>query len=362
MERITYEVKQGSVTRRFKPSEFHGFRRSVKTPRAGDLVLARVARPGRSDRLEGRTGRPLDLYVGDHMIGVFGTCHDPFGYEGGVPGRLHRVDLLASPGILGQVQSRHRATDTPTELEVLGYVFDEAGARLRLDRHRLASRASRSVPTLLVVGDTPERAVTRAAAGVVRCMHDAGLAVAAGRVTGTAHRAELLALKDAGAAYALDFSAFGHPSTYLLEPDALRELFHSVQGHLAATGVDVVVLQLGNGLMQRETEILLESDDVCDRVDGALYDASGVLSANASFDVLVKRRQLDLLAVCGAVADSTLGIRAVEDRLGVACVEANGAGRSKLGNALAGALPALFEGRARGGTPEVLPEPETPAI
>jgi hypothetical protein len=231
-----------------------------------------------------------------------------------------------------------------------------------MDRHRLPARPSREVPTLLVVGDTPEPAVTRAAAGVVRCLHDAGFTVGAGRVTGTARRAALLGLKDAGAAHALDFSAFGHPSTYLLEPEALAELFHSVQGHLAGAGVDVVVLQLGNGLMQRETEILLENDAVCDAVDGALYDASGVLSANASFDVLVKRRRLELVAVCGAVADSTLGIRAVEDRLGVACVEADGAGRLKLGRALAEALPDLFEGRSPAPAAGAPSEPETPAI
>lgn len=345
MERITFAVKQGSVTRRFKPGEFHGYRRSVKTPRAGDLVLARVARPGRNDRLEGRSGRPVVLYEGDSMIGVFGTCHDPFGYEGRVPSRLHRVDLLAAPGILGQVQSRHRGSDSPTQLEVLGYIFDDQGARLRMDRHRLPARVSRSVPTLLVVGDTPERAISRAAENAVRCLHDAGFVVGAGRVTGTARRADLLGLKDAGAAHVLDFSALGHPSTFLLEPDALGELFHSLQGHLAAAGADVVVLQLGNGLLQRESEILLENDATCARIDSVLYDAGGVLSAHAAFEILVKRRGLDLMAVCGAVADSTLGIRALEDRLGVACVEADGAGRNKLRNAIAGSLPQLFAGR-----------------
>jgi len=343
MDPVPSDVKLGSVARRIDPAEMHSYRKSVKTPRAGDLVLARVGRIGRHAHLESRSGRPLALYPNDLIVGVFGTHHDADEFEGVVPVRLQRSQLLAPAGVVGQVQARNRRVESPTELDPLGFIFDEEGVRIELSRRRLRARAAASVPTILVLGSDRLGGRSATMTSVVHLLAASGLSVGAARITGTASRVDVLRLRDAGADRVLDFSAFGFPSTYLLGERELSSILASTLGHLAGARCEVVVLEMGNDLFQRETEIVLESEVAHAHVDAVLYSAGDVVSAHAARDRLTSRYELPLLAVSGTVAESALGIREVEDGLGVACFNPWDSAHGTLVQALAVAFPDLIQ-------------------
>ena len=343
MNLIPSGVKQGSVTRRLNPDDFHAYRRSVKSPRLGDVVVVRVERLGLHAALEYRSGRHASLFAGDHLIGVIGSCHDPDTLEGVVPARLHRLQLLAASGVVGQVQVRNRRVGHPTELDVLGYVFDGEGKRVTLGRNRLRDRRARPVPTILVIGADRREGRSGFASGLVRTLFEADLRVGAARVTGTASRRAVLQLKDAGADAVVDFTAFGYPSTYHLPEEEVATLFTSIQGYLAGADVEIVVLELGHDLLQRETAMLLASDVVQEHVDAVVYCAGDVLNASAAHDLIVGGHRLPLLAVAGPVADSALSIRAVEDRTGIPCLASDENGRLILKQLLREVFPDLIQ-------------------
>ena len=262
--------------------------------------------------------------------------------EGVVPPRLHRAHLLAPSGIVGQVQSRNRLAPPPVEVEALGYVYDEAGESVYLSRNRLRSRHAVDLPTLLVLGSEMSSGKTTAMTGLVRAFFEAGLRVGAAKVSGTARRGDLLRMRDAGAFRTLDFIAFGHASTYLLGKEDLLDVFRSTVGHLAAAGVEVVVLEMGDGILQRETAQLLSSSEVRDQVDAVLFSATDLLNAHAAHEILVRRLDLPLKAVTGTVANSALGIREVEERTGVPCYNAVTSKGEKLVEALRTVFPDLL--------------------
>lgn len=341
MNLIPPGVKMGSVLRRFHPDDLYGYGMTEEAPETGDVVLCRVCGPGRSASFENRAGREIALFQGDLILGVYGSRYAMEILEGVVPPRLHRAHLLAPSGIVGQVQSRNRLGPPPVEVEALGYVFDEEGESVHLSRNRLRSRLAVDLPTLLVLGAEMRSGKTTAMTGLVRALHEEGLRVGAARVSGTARRGDLLRLRDAGASRLLDFTAFGHASTYLLDEEDLLDVFRSTVGHLAGAGVDVVVLEMADGILQRETALLLSSSEVRDQVGAVLFSAADLLNAFAAHEILVRRLDLPLTAVTGPVANSALGIREVEDRTGVPCFNAVTSRCEKLVEVLGTVFPDL---------------------
>src|SRR5436190_686234 len=81
----------------------------------------------------------------------------------------------------------------------------------------------------------------------------------AGKVTGTGAGPDMWLMQDAGAEITLDFTDAGYVSTSLLDLPALQGIVDTLLGTMGAAGVDVVVFEVADGLLQPETAALVGS-------------------------------------------------------------------------------------------------------
>ncbi|WP_432562547.1 DUF1611 domain-containing protein [Kineococcus sp. SYSU DK003] len=293
---------------------------STATPAAGDLVLARVSHVGNHKRLESTTGRRQALFPGDEVVVAYGHRYAPDQFEATVPGDLGPCHLVAAGGLAARVDTAHSAMTPATGLEPLGLLAGADGGVLNLGRYRdgllQAPRGPRTEPVVLaVVGAAMNSGKTTAAAGLVRGLVAAGLRVGAAKVTGTGAGGDLWLLQDSGAAPVLDFTSAGLPSTFRAGRETVREVFTELTDVLSAAGVDVVVVEVADGLFQTESAQLLAEPEFRGRVDGVLFAAPDALAAVAGLNWL-RRNEIDVIALTGLLSASPLASREAAENTG----------------------------------------------
>ena len=192
--------------------------------------------------------------------------------------RLHQASTFY--GVASTVLSRHGATRAPTVLRPIGLVGQRDGARINLAQYALPLRqAPKAASVVAVLGASMNAGKTTAAAALVRGLRNAGRRVAAAKVTGTGAGGDVWLMADSGAERVLDFTAAGVPSTYRLPFPDVERVFRTLTGELMASGVDAIVLEVADGILQRETRWLATSEAFRDTVDGVLFAVRDALSA-----------------------------------------------------------------------------------
>lgn len=291
--------------------------RSDLRPRAGDLVLARVVQLGQHQKLESPHGRRAQLYEGDEIIVSYGERYAPDQFEAVVPEDLSPCDLVAGGGVAGKVLSRHAKIRAATRIEPVGLLADDSGKVLNLAKFGLPRLTAKAVlpPVVAVVGTSMNAGKTTAAAGLIHGLSRAGLAVAATKVTGTGSGGDLWTMLDAGARSVLDFTDHGHASTAGLGHDRIESVALSLIAHCAAEKPDVIVVEVADGLLQRETGALLRSTRMRDVLHGVLFAAGDAMGAVAGHHWLVEAGHR-VLGISGLLSASPLAQREAEVALG----------------------------------------------
>ncbi len=301
-------------------------------PRAGDVVLARVRKLGQHAAIMRPDGRRAILFEGDEILVAYGDRYAPDQFEGEVPGDLGPTHLLAAGGLAGTVISAHSAMKAPTLIEPLGLLADAAGRVVTLRRCAPYTAVAPQDATTLrrvgrplvisVLGTSMNSGKTTTVAAIVRGLTNAGLVVAAGKVTGTGAGGDPMLFRDSGASQVLDFTDFGHGSTNLLEHDQVRALFVSLIDELAAGAPDVVVVEIADGLYQRETARLVADPLFKAHVDKVVFAAGESLGATAGHQVLCALG-LAPVAVSGMLTASPLAKREAATSLDVPVLDKN---------------------------------------
>ena len=130
-------------------------------------------------------------------------------------------------------------------------------------------------------------------------------------------------MEDCGAARAADFSFRGYPSTYMVDEDDLLTIFWSLQRrHGALKGYWVV--ELADGILQRETAMLLRSREVTTRIHKLVFCAHDALGAIGGLDILRKASGLVPDAVSGLCSSSPLAIEELRSHVDIPCLESLG--------------------------------------
>lgn len=282
-------------------------------PRPGDLVLARVDQLGQHSGLQLASGRRATLFSGDEIVVAYGNRYAPDQFEAETPPDLSPCHLVASGGIAARAVCYHDAMRSPTEITPVGLVADAAGRPINLADWALSSPppVDRRPLTIAVVGTSMNAGKTTTAANLVRGLVAAGAAVGAGKVTGTAAGNDVWLLADAGASPVLDFTDAGFATTYRASVEDVEGIFTTITGHLAGASVDAIVLEIADGLFQRETEALVGSPRFADGVDAVLFAADGALAASAGTEWL-SFRGLRVLGISGTLTRSPLAVREAE--------------------------------------------------
>jgi hypothetical protein len=289
-------------------------------PRCGDVVYGKVTRLGFHSNLENKSGRLHVLNDGSKSIFVYGNRYAPDHYEGRVPDRPSvEVDLLSRSGIVGIVKSKNSALKDPTRIRILGYAVDAEGHVLNTRDYPLIvpserpRKATSRAKMVLVVGSSMNSGKSMTASACCWALSTIGYNVRASKVTGTASLKDILHMNDAGASVYNDFTHFGYPSTYLLEEAELLRIFRDIDLKFANNPKNFWVVELADGVLQRETAMLLASPEVQSRIHRLVFCAGDALGCIGGLKVLQERFGLVPDAISGIVASSPLARMELND-------------------------------------------------
>jgi hypothetical protein len=160
---------------------------------------------------------------------------------------------------------------------------------------------------------------TYTAMSLIRGLRQRGARVAGMKLTGTASGRDTWSMLDAGASPALDFTDGGHPSTYLLPVEDILELFQLLLGQVSVQGAEWVVIEIADGILERETSALLQNRTFVQSVDAWVFAAGDPLSAESGVRRL-RGWNLEPATISGLVTMSPLGMREVQEAVGLSCM------------------------------------------
>ncbi|MCG8352069.1 MAG: hypothetical protein MI924_30250 [Chloroflexales bacterium] len=314
MQRLNHiTIKHGFTTHAVPFEAMASYTPLTQAPRIDDLVLAEVLSIGKHTTIEGRTGAAMNIFPGDWIMGAFGNRYATDQFEGYVPEQPIEVcDMLSVGGVCGQVASAHKSMRTPTRLRVLDGVCDDQGQLINQRSFGLPLRQSRPHGELiLVVGASMNSGKTTTVGALIRALRQAGQCVAAAKVTGTAASKDCRFFMSCGANPVLDFTDTGYPSTYMLSLDELRSIYVTLLTHLRAAAPDYTVIEVADGIFQRETRMLLESDFLRTTVDHVFFAAGDSLAAECGVRYL-RANDWPLRATSGVITQIPLAVREEE--------------------------------------------------
>src|SRR6266566_6451871 len=165
---------------------------SSDTPRAGDVVVARVLTDNAIyNMLELPTGRLAKVNPGDVVVGVLGRRRALKGFVGDVPATVNagdRLHLLNMGGVIGSCTGHHSSLSDAIQVEVIGLASDEQGRVLNIADAALPVETSlgKTAPLIIIAGTCMNSGKTYAATELIKQATRAGLRVAAAKLSGIA--------------------------------------------------------------------------------------------------------------------------------------------------------------------------------
>jgi hypothetical protein len=120
-------------------------------------------------------------------------------------------------------------------------------------------------------------------------------------------------MNDAGAYPFTDFTYLGYPSTYMLSEEELLNIFNRLDLKYANNPKNFWVIELADGIIQRETAMLLNSPVVRNRIDKLVFCANDAFGAIGGLTILKERFGLVPDALSGICSSSPLHIRELSE-------------------------------------------------
>ncbi len=310
------EVKKAATCKRVYQYFLNTQIAESHVPKIGDVAIFRVIQAN-GNYIVTPNGNTSHLFEGDRVMLAFGNRYASNQYEGYVPDvPVRQCQLLGRGGVVGLVHSRNSLFKmSPAQLELEGYATNRNGKVINTIRLKDLERFNRHdlpAKVILSVGTSMDSGKTTSAAWLCGGLRAAGKRVGYIKLTGTFFPKDTSINLDRGAHIAIDFSEFGIPSTYLLDKKLLLDLYYSLV-HLAwrRAQVEYIVMEIADGLLQRETAMLLSDQDFRSTLSGVLFSAGDSLGALHGIQVL-KEWNIEPFALSGLFTTSELLIREVK--------------------------------------------------
>jgi hypothetical protein len=307
----------------------------ARPARVGDVVAVRAQAEKRIyGDLELADGRMAKIFRGDCIVGALGSRRALKGFVGGPPERVapgDRLAILNLGGLIGVPQiSQHPDLGAPCPVEFLGFVAGADGQVATVASAALPMpQATDPLPPLVAVSGTcMSTGKTRAACEIIHELASAGFAIHGGKATGVACLRDTLVMGDHGALRTASFLDFGLVSTVAVE--GIARYARALLNHLAAGGPDLVVLELGDGILG-DYGVLEVLRDLRDAVRVHVLCAPDPVAAWGGREILT-REGLGVDIVSGPCTDSVVGTAFVTSKLGLpalnACAEPHALGEA----------------------------------
>lgn len=321
----------------------------------GYVVAGRVCgEKAAYNQLEDIHGRMVTLHDGDMIAGVLGQRNALQGYSGVVPESLapgDKLQILNLGGVIGQCTSNNPDVGKPFDIEVIGTVLvfpefeDRSGTPAHVGMHAIPAHDGPlpEIPVVYVAGTCMNSGKTSAACQLIRQLTRRGKHVGGCKLTGVSLRRDTLQMRDYGARWAVSFTDAGIVSTCGRNSVTVaRTLF----AHLAKSGADLIVAELGDGVLgEYGVQDILADHELQSLGAAMVMCANDPVGAWGAQRILSEQYGLHIDVVSGPTTDNKVGTDFVQRSLGLAAINARTHGRE-----LGGFIADLVNEKAAGAT------------
>lgn len=268
------------ATRRVDRSRVAGTDTDFAAAKPGDLILAHVDRLGQHSRVQLTSGRPSLIFPGDAVVMACGARYAPDQFEGLAEIDPEGADLLAGGGCIGRMVARNSQIKPATRLVPSARLLDAGGRAVNLAQFALTPRpAAPRPPVIGVLGTSMNSGKTLATAQLVLGLRRAGFRVGAVKATGTGAFGDFNQYSDSGAHYVGDFTDAGMVTTYLEPLDRIKAGTDTLIAEAGHRGCDIVVMEVADGLLQRETAALIADPWFAQLISGLVFACGDAVAA-----------------------------------------------------------------------------------
>jgi hypothetical protein len=220
------------------------------------------------------------------------------------------VQLVASGGIASKMLSRSSDVRSATDIVPVGLIGDERGNVLNVSDFAIKPEPDPVQPprTIGVIGTSMNSGKTTTVHSLVHSLTKAGHRVGATKVTGTGSGGDYWVMLDSGAHSMLDFTDAGMASTYRQPMASVEATMRALLNSTAATGVNLTLVEVADGIYQQETSKLLDSQLFHERIDAVIFAAADAMGAVAGVQHLTGLGH-EVLAVSGKITRAPLAAR-----------------------------------------------------
>jgi len=315
-----FEIKKGIICKNVKDQKIRIDLNKKYIPKAGDVAVFRIMEIGKHTRIQTINGRNTYILPADLIMGAFGNRYATAQLEGYVPTScLENYDILGQGAVIGQATSWNLKYEDigPTIVELVGYVANTEGKIT--NTINIAEPLSSFNPVsfahlpkvILSLGTSMDSGKTSSAGFLAHGLKKAGKTVSFIKLTGTTYTKDKTFVKDYGAHAVIDFSDFGFPSTYMCNINELLDLYQSLLNKVSTIFTDYVIVEIADGLLERETRALLYHVDFKQQFYGVLFSSTDSLSAIAGAQQL-ESIGYSVLGLTGLVTTSPLLVKEIQ--------------------------------------------------
>ena len=290
-------------------------------PQVGDVGVFEILHIGKHHNIQSDSKRNVAIIEGDHIMAAFGTRYATAQFEGYVPGHINQeLHILGAGGTIGVIESMHDKYEDigPTKLRMVGTAVDRKGKVINTKKMQqqgmipFSGAAASATKVILSLGSSMDSGKTTSAAYLAHGLKNAGLKVAYVKLTGTVYTKDCDLAWDLGADVIADFGDYGFPSTYLCSEDELLSLYESLLAKTLPHHPDYVIMEIADGLYQRETKMLLTNCRFISTIDKVIFSAGDSLAAINGVHLLNKWG-IHPLFLSGLLTASPLLIKEVKE-------------------------------------------------
>lgn len=274
------QAKWTFSTRRVDHACVAGMDLDFASARPGDLILAQVEQLGQHRRVQLTTGRPSFIYPGDMVVLACGARYAPDQFEGVAEIDPAGADLLAGGGCIGRMVARNERIKNATRLIPMGRMLDARDQPVNLSRFALPpTDRARDIPVVFVLGTAMNSGKTLATAQLSLGLRRAGYKVAALKGTGTGAFGDFNEYCDISAHWVADFTDAGMVTTHREPLTRVKAGLDLLLGHASEKGCQIAVMEIADGLFQRETGALIADPWFKNRMAGLVFACGDAVAA-----------------------------------------------------------------------------------
>ena len=296
-------------------------------PENGDVVIGEVCELGQHSKFEEPGGREIKLQRGNVVAAVLGRRYSTKEFCGKIPDNLTlqtKFDLLNVGGIAGIVLSHNTLSKVPTKLYYLGHAVDDQKKKINTLKYRMTINENDSnalgrspLKIIIVFGTEMDSGKTSSAGQIINILRNNGFTVGGGKLTGTSRMKDILYMKACGAHHVLDFMDAGYPSTYQCTLRELEDIFQVFKGYFTAKGCDFLVMEVADGIFQRETEMILNCPSIMEGIFLFTLAANDSLSAYGGLRYLQEKYAVIPDFISGLITTDWLSMEELRSKVSV---------------------------------------------